>query len=256
MSQQQTMPMMEISWTKFMAAAIMLTVISQQILMVEAFVNPSSDSLYHVSGIMNKEARQQFYRTTTATTIISPLERLYPIRSRTMALEVSGAISSRSEKASSDSEEGSIKKKIWNLSSIKQGTNSTTSSLESSNRPNTDDGVTAEVSKFRTLKDFMWKRDTLEDLAAAEFACSVETADDSDGEEDGTSSSGTKRRRRAVDYGKLVTNLNKRIQDILGGRKYIDEDGRAVSGQPLSIVKGRGMGRVVYTEDQRTELLT
>jgi hypothetical protein len=68
-----------------------------------------------------------------------------------------------------------------------------------------DDNFESAGTKLRRLKDFMWVRETLEDLTASEFACTVEAENSS---EDG------KRRIRAVDYEKLLVQLNRRIQDM------------------------------------------
>jgi hypothetical protein len=125
--------------------------------------------------------------------------------------------------------------------------------LQQSDDNDADDTITA--SKFRSLKDYMWIRDTLEDLAAAEFACSVEATT-----EDPTTA--LPRRRRAVDYEKLIGKLNGRIEDMMGGRRYMEEinaidvnrsssDGEGA----LILPMGKGMGRVVYTRSQREELL-
>ena len=97
------------------------------------------------------------------------------------------------------------------------------------------------VSKFRRLKDFMWIRETLEDLTAAEFACSVEASAGADG----------RKRKRAVDYEKLLSQLNRRIRDMVGP----DADIMMVHGSDPEITEGKGMGRFVYTHDQRIVLL-
>ena len=239
------------------SAILLLTIISQHVLFVESFANPSDR---HVSIQISDAATRQVSPATHSsllTTIISPIELR---KRRTTKLEVSGSISSESETTSSNDEEKN--EKLPSLFPKKPKKASSSSSSSSSDQPTSaddDDSNGNEATKFRTLKDFMWRRDTLEDLAAAEFACSVEASDDNVDESSSSSSleanGGTRRKRRAVDYEKLVTKLNKRIQDMLGGRRYIDENGRALGGQTLSIVKGRGMGRVVYTEAQRTELL-
>jgi hypothetical protein len=115
-----------------------------------------------------------------------------------------------------------------------------------------DDADAIAASKFRSLKDYMWIRDTLEDLAAAEFACSVEATT-----EDPTTA--LPRRRRAVDYEKLIGKLNGRIEDMMGGRRYMEEinsDVNSSDGEGALILPvGKGMGRVVYTRTQREELL-
>jgi hypothetical protein len=58
--------------------------------------------------------------------------------------------------------------------------------------------------KLRRLK-VMWVRETLEDLTAAEFACTVETVGADDDDSTTTGSSGRpKRKKRAVDYEKAT----------------------------------------------------
>ena len=254
---------------QFMAVAILLlTIVSHHVLFVESFVNPSDR---HVS-IPNSEASagqvSPAYQSPL-TTIIFPIQGRVSAelrRRRRTKLQVSGSVSSKSETTSSNNdEEKNNGKQLPSLFPKKTKKSSSSNSDQPTTPADDDENNGNAASKFRTLKDYMWRRDTLEDLAAAEFACSVEASDDNvdDDEQSSSLSSSslegnggtTRRKRRAVDYEKLVTKLNKRIQDMLGGRRYIDENGRALGGQTLSIVKGRGMGRVVYTEAQRTRLL-
>lgn len=61
-------------------------------------------------------------------------------------------------------------------------------------------------SKLRMLKDLMWVREALEDLTAAEFACTVEAAAENE--------KPSRRRKRAVDYEKLLGQLNLRLRDM------------------------------------------
>lgn len=93
-------------------------------------------------------------------------------------------------------------------------------------------------SRFRRLKDMMWIRETLEDLTAAEFACKVEAA----GAEQADSGS---KRKRAVDYEKMLARLNGRIRDI------VCTDADEINGSEPTIIQGKGMGRIVYTHLQR-----
>lgn len=111
---------------------------------------------------------------------------------------------------------------------------------------------TVRGTRFRKLKDMVWIRETVEDLTAAEFACSVELAsmqqddeDNNDGDVDG----GRKRRRRAVDYDKLLAQLNKRLRDM--GCLVNDSDSDSVV---CDLDSGIGMGTTVYDEGQRKEL--
>lgn len=103
---------------------------------------------------------------------------------------------------------------------------------------------TVRGSRFRKLKDMIWIRETVEDLTAAEFACSVELASLQDPEDQ----SGRKR-RRAVDYDKLLGQLNKRLRDM--GCLVDDNDSDAVF---CELDSGIGMGTTVYDEEQREEL--
>lgn len=94
--------------------------------------------------------------------------------------------------------------------------------------------------KLKRLKDLMWVRETLEDLTAAEFACTVEAHDNK-----------VNKRKRAVDYEKLVNQLNKRLSDM--GCNIAD----AIESADFecSLSPDLGMGRLTYTEMQRTNLL-
>lgn len=99
------------------------------------------------------------------------------------------------------------------------------------------------VSKFRKLKDIMWVREAIEDLTAAEFACSVESGKVA--EEKGEQKS----RKRAVDYEKLLSQLNRRVEDMLC------QPFEEVNGGYPEVVEGQGMGRFAYTQQQRKGLL-
>jgi hypothetical protein len=101
-------------------------------------------------------------------------------------------------------------------------------------------GGTVRGSKFRKLKDMIWIRETVEDLTAAEFACSVEAALDEDSR---------KKRKRAVDYDKLLAQLNKRLQDL--GCGVDDNDNSMVVCQ---LEPGIGMGTSVYSDEEREQL--
>mmetsp|Transcript_23516 Transcript_23516/g.66950 ORF Transcript_23516/g.66950 Transcript_23516/m.66950 type:complete len:662 (+) Transcript_23516:8-1993(+) len=103
------------------------------------------------------------------------------------------------------------------------------------------------VSKFRKLKDIMWIREAVEDVTAAEFACSVEGS--SEGEKD---ASLRRKRKRAVDYEKMLSNLDRRVQDMIPGFIGADDD---VGDEIGKLDKNKGMGRFAYTPEQRAELL-
>lgn len=142
----------------------------------------------------------------------------------------------------------------------------------------------APVSKFRQLKDIMWIRETLEDLTAAEFALSVESeAENSQrvgggGGGGGSSTSavnatataaGTRKKKRAVDYEKLLTRLTTRVEDMTCVALVEDQEERQPSQEetnkgdepsPLVVVSAElkdnsGMGRYVYSQQQRSALL-
>jgi predicted DNA binding CopG/RHH family protein len=94
--------------------------------------------------------------------------------------------------------------------------------------------------KLHRLKDFMWIREAQEDVTAAEFACSVEMQDLDDDKRS--------KRKRAVDYEKLLLRLNRRITELGCG---VASDG-SVS---CVLEKGIGKGSIVYAEAQRNALL-
>ncbi len=152
-------------------------------------------------------------------------------------------------------------------------------------------------SKLRRLKDMMWIRETLEDLTAAKFACTVETGSSSDITTTGTGSSTsstkaestetnkdapssntssqlviagpknkvfTRPRKRAVDYEKLLRQLNQRLRDL--GCSDVDaatattatttaENDNDDDGVRYKLEPGVGMGTLTYTEQQRNVLL-
>ena len=103
------------------------------------------------------------------------------------------------------------------------------------------------VARLRRLKDLMWVREAREDLTAAEFACSVESgaavgtasggvADRTSASPSGSapsrraaasaaSSPATTKRRRAVDYEKLMSQLNQRIRDMGCERPAVATEG-------------------------------
>jgi hypothetical protein len=95
-------------------------------------------------------------------------------------------------------------------------------------------------SKFRKLKDMIWIRETVEDLTAAEFACSVEAYQEKD----------DRKRRRAVDYDKLLAQLNKRLRDLGCGVDDSDNEMNVFCELEPSV----GMGTTVYNTEERQEL--
>jgi hypothetical protein len=142
------------------------------------------------------------------------------------------------------------------------------------------------VTRLRRLKDLMWVREAREDLTAAEFACSVESgaavgtarggADSGSASSSASASSrrvasataastpATTKRRRAVDYEKLMSQLNQRIRDMGCERPAAvpegGDEGQAQASSSLSDVScvlqpGVGMGSIVYSDKQREALL-
>lgn len=107
--------------------------------------------------------------------------------------------------------------------------------------------------RVMTLKDLMWVREALEDLTAAQFAMAVEQKQRSSQSDDDASAAEKVRstRKRAVDYEKILTALDKRL----------DEIGCPIAGSSNSTIglcslsPNAGMGSIVYTETQRVDLL-
>lgn len=116
------------------------------------------------------------------------------------------------------------------------------------------------VSKLRRLKDTMWVREALEDLTAAEFACNVEAEGADDEESSTTTTTSLKplkslKKKRAVDYEKLVSQLDRRIQDL---GYNVDLDDRTVNATidlEYVLTPQQGMGILTYTEPQRNSLI-
>ena len=118
-------------------------------------------------------------------------------------------------------------------------------SSSSSNNGANDWMGSVRGNRFRQLKDLVWIRETVEDLTAAEFACSVELASMQEQEEDQS-----RKRRRAVDYDKLLAQLNKRLRDL--GCMVDDNDDSDVVFCELD--SSIGKGTTVYNDAQRLEL--
>ncbi len=99
--------------------------------------------------------------------------------------------------------------------------------------------IPTNENKVRRLRDFMWIRETLEDLTAAEFAINLDQA----------STDASKRRKRAVDYDNLLSKLNRRIRDLScerGSEESCDEFDK--------VTPGKGMGCTVYSDQERENL--
>jgi hypothetical protein len=136
------------------------------------------------------------------------------------------------------------------LSSVSESTTENNDDLDGEVSKVESKATTESASaKLRRLKDLMWVRETLEDMTAAEFAISVETL----------ASDPKRKRKRAVDYEKLIGQLNKRIRDL--GCEGPESDGKpeeeTESSSLLScaLQSGVGMGSVVYADNERTALL-
>lgn len=105
--------------------------------------------------------------------------------------------------------------------------------------------LSSSTSRFRKLKDIMWVRETLEDLTAAEFACSIESAE---------AQQGKNNRRRAVDYDKILLNMNRLMRELgcnmAEGNRILED-----SSIRCSLMPGIGVATTVYTDDEREALL-
>ena len=91
---------------------------------------------------------------------------------------------------------------------------------------------------FVQTKDIMGIREAVEDVTAAEFACSVEAGEKAN-----------RKQKRAVDYEKLLSQLNRRVGDL------ICLPFEEVNGSEPEIMRGEGMGRYVYEHEQRVAML-
>ena len=98
---------------------------------------------------------------------------------------------------------------------------------------------TDPVSKFRKLKDIMWIREAVEDVT-----CSVEGSSESEKD-----ASLRRKRKRAVDYEKMLSNLDRRVRDMIPEKNGVPID------DSWTLNENRGMGRFAYTAEQREELL-
>ncbi len=150
-------------------------------------------------------------------------------------LRVSRSTSSKpTEATASDDDEAEAAKTGATLASAKVASGEPPVSLT----------MTDPVSKFRKLKDLMWIREAVEDVTAAEFACSVEGS--SEGEKD---ASLRRKRKRAVDYEKMLSNLDRRVRDMIPELKDIEEE------EAWKLNEKRGMGRFAYTDEERDDFL-
>jgi hypothetical protein len=143
----------------------------------------------------------------------------------------------------------------------------------SSKEPDSSTAIAASPknSKLSTLKDRMWVREALEDLTAAEFACSIAA---SSAAADSESSDGKKKRNDAMDIENILSKLEKRIEDMCVLVPDSEKDDSCLVSYPLSgssdsdngggdkeemkcwvLKKNFGMGSVTYTDDQRNVLV-
>jgi hypothetical protein len=165
----------------------------------------------------------------------SPSQQTYSLlhRGRTV-LAVSDAATKLSEAPSSDREGGEMPEEDIAVQASSSSFTVTDKTAEVTI-------LDSPVSKFRKLKDIMWVREALEDLTAADFACSVEESERED--------TLGRKKKRAVDYEKLLSQLNRRVGDM------ICEPFEEVNGSEPKIVEDMGMGRFAYTQEQRLFLL-
>ncbi|GKY92422.1 hypothetical protein MPSEU_000212800 [Mayamaea pseudoterrestris] len=112
----------------------------------------------------------------------------------------------------------------------------------SSHSPSTPEPINSLSSRLARLKDLMWVRECREDLTAAEFALTVENADN------------IRKRKRAVDYEKLSNQLSKRLFDL--GCTF-SSTGDAGEEEPFScsLDEGLGAASMVYSAEQRSALM-
>jgi len=128
-------------------------------------------------------------------------------------------------------------------------------------------GVTVEAkdvliqhTKLRRLKDRMWVREALEDITAAEFACSLAVS----GEKEN--------KKRAVDFENLLVELDKRMEEMCVKITYDEASAESLVCYPLdhtlssdinpdremecwNLRDNVGMGSVTYSRDQRQALI-
>jgi len=203
--------------------AVVAVAVSTAVL-CSAFVVPTSSDIHAKRAVQN-------WKTTTrqlhGESGISSKRSSPPLPHQQIALLAS--LSSISDKASTSSEDDGDSK-----GEDKSG--------------GSDGSVLANSSRLRRLKDVMWVREAREDLTAAEFACSVEAIEQDAAVGRGSARSG--RRKRAVDYEKLLTQLNNRVREM-------GCDGQPRKDTPFAcaLTPGKGMGSIAYTDRQREALL-
>ncbi len=132
-------------------------------------------------------------------------------------------------------------------------------------------------TKIRRLKDRMWVREALEDITAAEFACTLDSLavnDESSSSSSNSNSSNKKKKvKRAVDFENILSKLDRRVEEMCVQSTYGDDFTTGTACYPLDhntlstdiepdddqqcwvLKSGKGMGSLVYSDDQRDALL-
>jgi hypothetical protein len=267
---------------------IILLVLSISIKKVDSFVHSPSPSKRNLSKNNNQQLQHDnklyYYLATTTTSLRVSKETSFP----------------QTSKGEEEGEEFSIEED--NEKSTTKGNAQLITTATSANDILLPDASTSSVpspSKFRQLKDLMWVRETLEDLTAAEFALSVEQSESSSSSTTTTTTSIVngmsngdggftqnqsqkqrtprpaplpRKKKRAVDYEKLLSQLTKRIEDMTyepfaqegdeEGKLDVEDGDEKVS---VSFVQkeytvpvlddNRGMGRFAYSSKERAVLL-
>jgi hypothetical protein len=116
--------------------------------------------------------------------------------------------------------------------------------------------ISTAHSKLRTLKDRMWVREALEDLTAAEFACSLAASTGTEQDDSG------KNKKNSVDFENILAKLEKRIEDMCVVSAADEKSSTCIASYPVdeddglcwNLKKNVGMGSVTYTDDQRDRL--
>jgi len=160
-------------------------------------------------------------------------------------------------------DEKSKSKKKKETSTIKKET----PTIKKVNLKSTDEDLIISNTKIRRLKDRMWVRETLEDITAAEFACTLDSLVVNDDESKKTKT------KRAVDFENILYKLDRRVEDMCTQSTYSEQDSPSASCFPLDhnllfsdtnpstdqrcwvLMSGKGMGSLLYSHAQRDALL-
>lgn len=203
-------------------------------------------------GASSSRSRNYFLLQSEPTTVrVVPIQRQRRwISTTTLDASTIGDSASSSSDIKEDEENEAVKETATAMAvdGEAHSSASSTSSLETS-KPVT----IVRQYRLKRLKDYIWVRETLEDLTAAEFACSVEAQqmddDDSSSSNNNNTESAKSRRKRAVDYEKLLLQLNKRVREM--GCSFAPQDSQFT----CVLQSGVGSGSVVYSDSQRQRLL-